>query len=842
MPDNNSGTPSRHRLKHIRIEAFKSVATFAPPKRKIANSTPDREIHGLKLRHELAAAFLSAHALLQARDSTLQTGKPGVYIEVESAKDKKLPDLRWAREDIRFGALRVTDAGVELGTMFVPESAEGFLARKAEEYSQQDTPKGIPKHEDIFAPIETFRAGTIESLWTDQRAMPVESIESIWWECWCWEDRVTNLELAAKRLMLRASECRLHFPELVVIPVYGSREQMVRLLQHTDAIEELRRATDTPTFFTKTVKREQNRWVENLVERIIPPHSDCPAVCILDGGIARAHPLLSLALAAGDCLAVDSSWGSDDQDGHGTQMAGTVLYSDLSYPLADQRTIDLHYRLESVKFLPPSGLSSNEPTSYGAITQSAVVLPEIRAPLRPRLYCMAISNRDVSGERPTSWSAAVDQLCAGVMPGDEPDEHGNRPRRLFFVSAGNVPDSADPDEVSDLDEFPVEDPAQAWNALCVGGFTDKVDIDESDQLAGWKAVAPAGDHSPYSRISTDWDHSRTPIKPELVFEAGNRAISKSQTEIVAGVDSLSLLTTNKDFLHEPLTAFWATSAATAQAAGMAAEIMARHPELWPETVRALMVHSAEWTPAMRSRMRACKGRKKDRIALARHFGYGVPNLDRALASAENDLALVAQAQIQPFKRERKSDADGRMSRGQPSFNEVHYYKLPWPKQTLEALAEHDVALKITLSYFIEPSPGENAPVTPARYQSCGLRFELKRAEDTDAIFRKRINQLERGKEKLSAPSTDPKWTFGSQSMAAGSLHCDVWVGPAATLAARDLIAVYPTSGWWKHRTKQHRYDSHVHYALIVSITSSDADVQLYTEIASMIGIETTIPI
>jgi hypothetical protein len=251
MPDNNSGTPSRHRLKHIRIEAFKSVATFAPPKRKIANSTPDREIHGLKLRHELAAAFLSAHALLQARDSTLQTGKPGVYIEVESAKDKKLPDLRWAREDIRFGALRVTDAGVELGTMFVPESAEGFLARKAEEYSQQDTPKGIPKHEDIFAPIETFRAGTIESLWTDQRAMPVESIESIWWECWCWEDRVTNLELAAKRLMLRASECRLHFPELVVIPVYGSREQMVRLLQHTDAIEELRRATDTPTFFTK---------------------------------------------------------------------------------------------------------------------------------------------------------------------------------------------------------------------------------------------------------------------------------------------------------------------------------------------------------------------------------------------------------------------------------------------------------------------------------------------------------------------------------------------------------------------------------------------------------------
>ncbi len=45
---------------------------------------------------------------------------------------------------------------------------------------------------------------------------------------------------------------------------------------------------------------------------------------------------------------------------------------------------------------------------------------------------------------------------------------------------------------------------------------------------------------------------------------------------------------------------WATSAATAQAARLAAIVQAEYPNLWPETARALIVHSAEWTQAMRS--------------------------------------------------------------------------------------------------------------------------------------------------------------------------------------------------------------------------------------------------
>jgi len=711
------------------------------------SSGQNRDIHGPKLERDLADALLKAHELA-VRDPEVQSGTTGVYLEVESAVDTKLPDLNWPSQDIRFGAVRVTDTGAEVGTLFVPVTAENFLATKVQEYARESTAKQKPKHEDRFAPVETVRAATVESLWTDQRPFPSDRAERIWWECWCWRDRVANLVHVAERLRLRVNERRLYFPEFEVVPVYANVDEIYRVLLNSDAIEELRRASDTPTFFTTTIRREQAPWTSDLLDRIDAPPADAPAVCILDNGVARAHPLIAPALDKDDCLSVDSIWGVDDHDpgGHGTNMAGAVLYGDLIYPLADQRRLALRFKLESVKFLAPEGFESTDPLNYGAITQAAIAVSEINKPEQPRLFCMAVTNCDVSGERPTSWSAALDQACAGAMPGDETDERDEPPRRLVFVSVGNVPDTSDPDQGSDPDEFPIEDPAQAWNAISVGGFTDKVDIAEADNLEGWKAVADVGDRSPYSRISTDWDHSRTPIKPEIVFEAGNR------------------------------------------------------------------------------------------IALARHFGYGVPRLDRALASAEHDLALVSQTHIQPFKRIREPNEKGRLVLGPPTFNEVHYYELPWPRQVLEQLGEKYVRLKITLSYFVEPSPGETAPVAPARYQSYGLRYELKRATETTEVFRQRVNRLERGDEELPRAAADPRWTFGAQSIAAGSLHCDVWVGPAAELAARGLVAIYPVSGWWRYRTHLNRCNSRARYALVVSITAEEIEVELYTEIANLIGI------
>jgi Subtilase family len=827
-PSNTTGLP------HFRVERFKTEATYSAPQLDLSEmgNWPDRGTHGPRLQQELQAALTRAHELLTIRDPAVPASSAGVYLEVKSSEAGNLPDLTWKSQGIRLGALRVGSDARQIGSLFVPASAERFLCEKVREYAHENTNSAEPRHRDKFGLVDQIRAGTLESIWTDLRPIPAQN-ELAWWECWCWSDRASTLVSYARQAQMLVSERRLHFPGYEVVPVFGSREAISRLLQNTDAIEELRRASDTPTFFMVSARREQDLFVDDLLPRIIAPNRDDPRVCILDGGVAHAHPLLAPSIAATDCHTLNQVWGVDDHDpqGHGTNMAGCVLYGDLTFALADSREIDLRLRLESVKFLAPSGFSDADPRAYGIITQQAIQIPEQSAPETPRVFCMAVTNEDVSGERPTSWSSALDQACAGCMPDDEGDS-----QRLIVVSAGNIPDASNPDDISDPDEFPIEDPAQAWNALAIGGYTEKTELVLEDRLPGWTGVARAGDVSPYSRISTDWDHSLTPIKPELVFEAGNRAINETATEVVAGVDSLSLLTTSKEFVRQPLTTFWATSAATAQAAGMAASIMAEHPDFWPETVRALLVHSAEWTPAMLDRLRACNG-KRERTALLRNFGYGVPRLDRALFSARNDLALVAQATIRPFKRERRPDVHGNAVLRDPTFNHIHYYRLPWPQSVLEALGERQVRLKVVLSYFVEPSPGDIAPVTPSRYQSYGLRFELKRRTDTSETFHKRINKLERvSGETLPAAETDSRWRFGSKHIAAGSLHSDVWVGRAADLATRNELAIFPVAGWWKYRTALKKYDNEGRYGLVISISSDDQSIDLYTEVEQSMNV------
>jgi hypothetical protein len=69
-------------------------------------------------------------------------------------------------------------------------------------------------------------------------------------------------------------------------------------------------------------------------------------------------------------------------------------------------------------------------------------------------------------------------------------------------------------------------------------------------------------------------------------------------------------------------------------------------------------------------------------------------------------------------------------------------------------------------------------------------------------------------------ATDNRWRFGTNSRsyrAAGSLHCDVWTGPGAELAARRTLVVYPVSGWWKTRAPKKRYSSQARYALIKTL-------------------------
>jgi len=791
------------------------------------------------LKAALTQARRESERNREAQTISVHGAEPGLYIQFESAPgvELKLQSLEDRGKGIEVVAVREIPHGPEqpvaqLATVFVPDGALRHFVNRFQQYATEKTKKGEPRHKDMVDRIAALRKATLRALWTDaQEGYPAEN-ESIWWEIWLRRHDGRELERLhefAEAVQLTVGERRLVFDDRIVVLVQGTAIQLSSSLDVLNDLAEVRKAKETAAFFADASPAEQGSWVDDLKNRTTPPPLDAPAVCVLDTGVTRGHPLLQDVIAEEDAMAVDQAWGPHDDGGgpenmgHGTEMAGLAAYGDLVSAFESSLPSQLRHRVESVKILPPTG--TNPPDLYGSICAQAVAHPEINHPKRLRVFSLAVTATDERDRgEPTSWSAAIDALAAGRTfdPATQGliylDEAEGSARRLFAISTGNV-DSVEIAHLERSDVEPVHDPAQAWNALTVGAFTEKCLITDQ-QWNGWSALAPSGELSPWSTTSVGFQDS-WPIKPDVVFEGGN--VGRNSASIEFPIPDLCLLSTYYEPAEKLLVLSWATSAATAQVARMAILIRADYPQFWPETVRALVVHSAEWTRVMRTHLGGAGG-KRARAALVRRYGFGVPRLDRALRSANDSLTLVAQATIRPF------------SKG--TMREMHLHNLPWPKAVLEELGETPVRLRVTLSYFIEPNPGRRGWRLRHRYASHGLRFEVKNPTETIDEFRKRLNKkaLAEDEQKPTTSGNTADWFLGEHARNRGSIHSDMLVGTAADLAERGVVGIYPVSGWWKDQPKRDRSQLGARYALVVSIETAAESVDIWTPVAEQIGV------
>lgn len=834
--------PAPRNRKHIIVPGKPTAEAYKPHDRKIDIPKPpaptSRPAHAKALTKALESAVVDAH---QRRvDSGIQVhgAVPGLYVQFESQPGVplKLSSLEDARQGIELVAVSYTHTNeveprrIERATVFVPDGKVKHFVTRFEVYAKT-TPKvkGERRHEDMLDPVAALRLATLRGLWTDATDVYPADHEAIWWEVWL--RRQDGSELArlmefAELKQLEVAARRLQFDDRIVTLVRATSEQFSSSIDVLNDVAEVRRAKETSGVFADMAPEEQGEWAKELLARTTPPTPGAPAVCVLDTGVTRGHPLLQAALAAVDCHMCEPAWGPHDHDGHGTEMAGLALYGDLTSVLAGSGAIHLRHGLESVKILPPNG--ANPPELYGAITAAATSRVEIQAPLRQRCFAMAVTATDERDRgQPTSWSAAVDALAAGrafdsTIQGLVYLDDGSDPvRRLFVLSAGNVNKGAL--QIAHLDRSDadaVHDPAQAWNALTVGAFTEK-SIVQDPKWNGWQPVALAGELSPWSTTGVVFADA-WPLKPDVVFEGGN-IVKNAKGEIDFPCPDLCLLSTHYQPTKKAFVLSWATSAATALAARMAATISAEYPELWPEAVRALVVHSAEWTPQMQTHLRGASG-KRARARLVSRYRFGVPRLDRALRSAGDALTLIVQDSIRPF-------AGGKM-------REMHFFELPWPRDVLQSLGETSVRLRVTLSYFVEPNPGRRGWKNRHYYASHALRFEVKGPTESVEEFRKRLNKraLDEDEAKPSTGGDASEWYLGEQARNHGSIHSDILQGFAADLAERGVIGVYPVGGWWKHQPKRDRSDKGARYVLVVSIETPGVDTDIWTPVAQQVGL------
>ncbi|KJS69017.1 MAG: hypothetical protein JM57_10265 [Comamonadaceae bacterium BICA1-1] len=801
----------------------------------------DRAQHGAALRGQLQALQpLADAARIRQEEIGLKSGI-GLQIQFLSRPDADLAFERLAAEGkgkgIELLSVQERDDKAVLANVFVPDGQLQHFERLVTEYLEEkmDRNGNARDNKTLLNTVGGIRAAAIQGLWTDSPdLLPANPDEAFWWEVWLRRGRdadvspVDDFRRLAALSQCEVSEAVVDFPERSVVVMYGSQQQLAQSVMTLNCVAELRRAKDTAEFFVGMGGAEQQQWGNDLRARLQPPGDgeEVPRVCLLDSGVNRGHPLLVPFLDAADLHTVNPAWGVNDTANHGTGLAGLAVYGDLHEALAANGPIAVQHRLESVKLTPNQGSNAGDDKHHARLFLDGVTTPEAQFGQRRRVFSSAVTASDYRDfGRPSAWSSTVDSLASDALG------EGEFPR-LFVLSAGNTNNRTHWAQYpASLSVNQIHDPGQAWNALTVGAFTEKTHITEAD-AAHFNSVAPSGALSPFTSSSSMWSERAWPLKPDVVFEGGNAATDGVNTDTFA---SLELLTTN----YRPLTRlFWttnATSAASALCSRMAAQIMAAYPALRPETVRALIVNSAEWTESMLQMYPPSGARctKQEYATLVRHCGWGVPSLERALWSAGNSLSLVVEDAVHPYRK------DGSVIKSR----DMNFHALPWPKEQLEALQNTQVEMRVTLSYFIEPNPSARGNSSKYHYPSHRLRFAVRRPLETVEDFQARINAaMVHEKAGRTAPPADSNWVLGDNFRHRGSLHQDVWRGNAADLASRGFMAVYPSNGWWRTRPAQERYNLPARYSLIITIRTPETVVDLYTPIAQQVAAQVAVPV
>lgn len=402
---------------------------------------------------------------------------------------------------------------------------EDYLEKKSKKAASEnwETADGNPANRALVANIARIRRTVLEDLWQSDGEPPRGKVH--WWELWVdtAQGDTATLRKFADAYNLKVLEHSLVLHDRAIFWVQATWAQLEVLPFTSVPIAEVRRPEFIDTV-EDLLPHEQNEYVEDLAQRVVAAPEGSPAVCHLDTGVARTHRLLSDSLAPSDLHTVIGTSGFDTQ-GHGTAMAGLALYGPLDDLLSGSGAVRLRHRLESVRILPDDHEPDTDPLDYGTVTIEAVALTEIAA-RRPRVFCMPVSTDADRPGVPTLWSATVDALATGtdiIRDGAQltllgtPDVEASR---LIVIAAGNV-ETYQSDHRLESDTSGVDDPAQSWNALTVGAYTNLVEVPTDPDYLGWSAMAAEGELSPHSRTSLPFGKRAWPIKPDVCFEGGN---------------------------------------------------------------------------------------------------------------------------------------------------------------------------------------------------------------------------------------------------------------------------------------------------------------------------------
>lgn len=755
------------------------------------DSVPERDDiqnHATNIRRQYINSLVASQRKLEARRAANMPVAEGVYLDFE-LKGKNPP---YKSLDVKQGAhLLAVNNGkkkdVKVASVFLPSKNSNWLNKKLDQYQEPVSEGKNPTNMKLINSVETIASSTVRSLFPDKKEYDaLRPNDTKCFEIWLdevEEEKIEQAKSILNQIGIRMAQAEpLKFEHVTILLVKATREAIDDIPFSLNYVEAIRLYYNPAEMLDNDT--EQREW-EKLIEDdiIYNVTDDSVIVGLLDMGVNNGHPLLQPFLPDERRATVLPNTDVFHEGYHGTGMAGLVEYGDLADFMGRRGHLEIKHALASVKML--SDQYPTEPLFYGLVTSDAIAKAE---EFGAQITCMAITeDHERNDGTPSSWSAAIDNALFN---------HGEC-NRLMLISVGNTKtdDIRTDNYLDSLTTSSIQSPCQSMNALVIGAYTKRCICNEER----YSPVAPPDGISPYTRTSYLWRHKT--IKPDIVMEGGNMGhhavLGNSE------LPELSLVTTHEDWNQTPFQQFNGTSAATALAARLAARVLTANPDLAMLSIRALLVHSANWTEEMKK-----LGKKPEKIMY--FCGYGVPDESKAMASNDTYATFIVENELVPFN----DDANR-------TYKEMHFYALPWPKDALLQMDAERVKMRVTLSYYIEPSPSFKNDYDKYRLASARLAFDVNTPRETRKQFVERIKQTQDTDDKSN--NDTKRWKIRANQRSKSSVQSDWFECTARELAECNEIAVFPRSGWWKFR-KIANVHNRIKYSLVVSIETERTEI------------------
>jgi hypothetical protein len=430
-----------------------------------------------------------------------------------------------------------------------------------------------------------------------------------------------------------------------------------------------------------------------------------------------------------------------------------------------------------------------------------------------RIFNLSVSEKAAfSGTHMPSLAASIDKLI-------------HQKNILFIVASGNLYSSSlistnlgiiehlkagrNYPYYLNESESKVANPGVSYFAITVGSIA-KEDFEDTD----YKALAGRNHISPFSRTGLGmWDC----IKPDVVEFGGDLIKNKLSDELITNETiSPELVNSTLHGANAVGKDSFGTSFSTPKVSYIASRLQTEHPNESAQMYRALIIQSARlpehcfYNPALND---------------FRHYGYGVPDVNRALNNSQSRITFIQDGKIGPKKAD--------------------IYRLNIPDALKGEGKEFRILVEITLSFTSKTRLTRKGSHS---YLANWLEWRSSKYNENFSSFRNRTLEYlesdlddkdidESGKVIQWIIRENPKWGVKGISRNNSTVQKSWAIIEPQQFAEEFSIAIIGHFGWDKN------LESETPYALCVSFEVMDAEMNIYELLAqAQIEIEQEIEI